>query len=841
VIWTPVFRNLTALLQILLILLLVACGTTVAKTPSRPSDIRVSVAAPDQPALPGAPVPETEPSKPERIAAAPAPPRAGPAPAPPPVPAMSMPGATAPLPPPSAGTPERPSPVLSSQDRSSQDRGPAVRLRQAQTAEKAAEAQPAAQAPGRLVVFNFDNADIEIVLQATSELLVFNYVLAPEARGKKVTVQTTGRIPVDDIFPVLLTILDVNGLSAIKSGSVYRIIAKQGAPQTSTRTIVGAQLDPSVPGDEVMTQVVPLRFVNSADMLGLLRPFVPQQGALTAHRDTNLLVVTDVASNIRRLLDIVKLVDVDVTTSELAIIQLKHADAQEVAQILTQLFASGRFRSAGAQISGGPAPAAVPGAPAPALRPGAPGAVTESSGADRAPLIVPEKRSNSLIIYARKQEMETISRLIEKLDADIYGAQRVFFYFCENTKAKDLAATLDAIFGRGTGAAPQQQARPTTGPSGSGLPSLQAQPRTTTPYAPPASGGGSGGPGGLLGDAAPIGADTRFIPDEVTNSIIVTTYPRVWTEIEQIIKKLDRMPRQVLIEVLAAEISLDDSTSLGIQWAIRHGRFDANFTSPTGSITTRPAPGVLDPAFGLLGAAAANSFLPGLNFFTFAANEFLTAINVLASEDKVTILSSPSVMTTENKKAIINVSKSVPVLTSQQTPIGGTTTTDQTTTQAIVGTQTVEYKDVGIVLTVTPRIGEQGTVALDIKQEVNDILQQQVPPTNSPSFSKREAETSVVLLNNQTLVLGGLIQTRRESIKTGIPFLNKIPVLGYLFGNTTASIGKTELLLLITPRVVGTALDANRITDQMRRITPELRESIQQKQFPYPSFEYLKP
>jgi general secretion pathway protein D len=253
-----------------------------------------------------------------------------------------MPSATAPLPTLSAGKAERPSVALSSQDR-----GPGVRLRQGQTAEKAAEGQPAAQAPGRLVVFNFDNADIEIVLQATSELLVFNYVLAPEARGKKVTVQTTGRIPVDDIFPVLLTILDVNGLSAIKSGNVYRIIAKQGAPQTSTRTVVGAQLDPAVPGDEVMTQVVPLRFVNSVDMVGLLRPFVPQQGALTAHRDTNLLVVTDVASNIRRLLDIVKLVDVDVTSNELQIIQLKHADAQEVAQILTQLFASGRFRSTG--------------------------------------------------------------------------------------------------------------------------------------------------------------------------------------------------------------------------------------------------------------------------------------------------------------------------------------------------------------------------------------------------------------------------------------------------------------------------------------------------------------
>ena len=194
-------------------------------------------------------------------------------------------------------------------------------------------------------MFNFDNADLEIVLQATSELVVFNYVLAPEVRGKKVTVQTTGRIPVEDIFPVLLTILDVNGLAAVKSGSVYRIIAKQGAPQTPTATVIGDQVDASIPGDQVITLITPLKFVSAVDAITLLRPFVPAQGALNANRDTNLLVITDVAANIRRLLDMLKLVDVDVASSELQIIQLKHADAQEVSQILTQLFASGRFRA----------------------------------------------------------------------------------------------------------------------------------------------------------------------------------------------------------------------------------------------------------------------------------------------------------------------------------------------------------------------------------------------------------------------------------------------------------------------------------------------------------------
>ena len=681
---------------------------------------------------------------------------------------------------------------------------------------------PPAQSPGRLVVFNFDNADIEIVLQATSELLVFNYVLAPGAKGKKVTVQTTGKIPVDDIFPVLLTILDVNGLAAVRSGNLYRIIPKEGAVQTSTRTIIGRRLDPALPGDQVITLIIPLQYASAADVMGLIRPFVPAQGNVSAHRDTNLLVLTDVAANLRRMLDIVQLVDVDVALNELQIIQLKHADAQEVGQILTQLFATGRFRT-GAQMPGLPAPPPTPpGVPARPTPPGAPPpSAAPGAEAERAPLIVPERRSNSLIVYARKQEMETIRRLVDKLDADIYGGQRVYIYFNENTKARDLAATLEAIFGRG-GAPPPPggAARPQSGVPLGGLP-LTPTP-TTTAAAGARAAGARGIPGvpGIEGEGALT--ELRFIPDDTTNSMIVTTYPRVWTEIEQVIKKLDRMPRQVLIDVLAAEITLDDSTKLGIDWTVRQGRFFMNQSTTTGPIPGAPPPGLI-PGGGLITPA-------GFNFFTFATDQFLLALNALASENKVNVLSNPSIMTAENKKAMINVSRSVPILTSQQVPIGGTVTTPGTTS-GIVGTQTVEYRDAGIILTVTPRIGEQGTVALDVKQEVNDVGDP-VPPTNSPEFKKREAETSVVLLSNQTLVLGGLIQNTRQVSRSGIPYLSKIPILGVLFGSTSESIKKTELILLITPRVVGTPIDAFRVTEEIRRATPEIRDST--KDFPRP-------
>ncbi len=399
----------------------------------------------------------------------------------------------------------------------------------------AAPTPPPSTAPSRNIVFNFDNADVEVVIQAAAEIVGFNYVLAPAARGRKVTVQTIGKIANNDVFNVLLTILDVNGLAAVKSGNLYRIIPKEGAPQSSIRTVVGREADPSRSGDEVLTQLIPLQYISAADAVNLLRPFVPQQGGISAHRETNLLIITDTAANIRRVLDIVKLVDVEVAVDELQIIPLRHSDAQELAQLLNQMFSTGRLRTGvGAVAPGAPTPPPpLPGAPVPPAIPPSPTTPT----ADR-PLIVAERRSNSLVIHARKAEMDTIRKLIEKLDVDIYGGQRVFIYFVENTKAKDLAATLDAIYGRPgrTGVQTTQPRVPSQTPGGLPTGGL------TTPPPPPIVPGPASFPigSGPLGEAAAVAADLRFIADEVTNAIIVTTYPRLWRDIEDTIKKLDR-------------------------------------------------------------------------------------------------------------------------------------------------------------------------------------------------------------------------------------------------------------------------------------------------------------
>ena len=679
--------------------------------------------------------------------------------------------------------------------------------------ESAQPPPPAATVPpvppgqqGRMIVLNFDNADIETVIHAASEIVGFNYVLAPDVRGK-VTVQTSGRIAAEDVFGVLLAILEVQGFTAVKSGSLYKIVRIEGARERAVPTIVGPNADPARNTDEVITQIVPIRFTNVNDLSALLRPLVSSRGTLIAHRETNVLVITDAASNVRRLLDIVRLVDVEVAIEELQIIPIKYADAQDLAALLNQLFSTGRVRSTG---PGGPvapvAPPVAPGAPPTApgtLRPPTSPADATASG-ERAPLIVAERRSNSLIVHARRHELETIRRLITQLDINIYSGRRVFIYYAENSKAKDLAATLNAIYG----ARDTTTTSTTTTPTTPRTPGQAAPPPALSPTAAP------GAPLGGIGGEGLVEGQVRFIADETTNAIIVTTFPRNWAEIEATIRQLDRMPRQVLIEVLVAEITLSDEFRFGVDWALRTPiRAAQQSINPDTPVITSPSTSI-PPEVALTLPAG------GLTGLAFASKEFFAMLNTLAQDNRVNVLSSPSVMTTENKKAVINVSDSIPIVTSQQVPIGGTTTQTAQNTTSVVGTQSVEYRDAGVILTVTPRIGEKGTVALDVKQEVNDIGNAE-PPTGSRRIIKREAETSVVLVNNQTLVLGGLIRERAENQDRGIPLLKDIPLIGYLFGAKVRSVQKTELLIVITPRVIGTALDASRLTEEILRSNPE--------------------
>ena len=358
-----------------------------------------------------------------------------------------------------------------------------------------------------------------------------------------------------------------------------------------------------MPPDEVVTQIVPLRVHQRADAATLLRPFVPRAGRrrrpprdqpADPHRHRRATSAGCSTS--------LQLVDVEVALNELQIIPLKHADAQELAQLLGPAL---RQRP--------PAPPRRPACarlrrrrPRPGVTPRPARPPARDSAAASGPLIVPERRSNSLVVHARKQDMETIRRLVEKLDVDIYGGQRVFIYFAENTKARgpgDARSTRSTAAATGAPRSPGRSRR-CGRPAASRAPPAPAHCRRSRRAAAagsrrPSSSRGRRRPAGarlpgVSGEGAPPVADIRFVADEVTNAIIVTTYPRLWREIEETIKKLDKMPRQVLIEVLAAEVTLTDDTKLGVEWAVRTGRSTSAPRPPALISRGRPA-AVADP------------------------------------------------------------------------------------------------------------------------------------------------------------------------------------------------------------------------------------------------------
>jgi len=329
-----------------------------------------------------------------------------------------------------------------------------------------------------------------------------------------------------------------------------------------------------------------------------------------------------------------------------------------------------------------------------------------------------------------------------------------------------------------------------------------------------------------------VEGQVKVVADEPNNALIVTTFPRNWPLIEDTIRKLDRTPKQVLIEVLVAELTLTDENRMGLEWTLRTqqdvkiggnsynvggvARVDAGPPSTLpGSTPTATLPGI----------PVSVPATAGLSFFIFETDRFLALLNLYANYSMLSVLSSPAILTSENKKAIINVSNSIPIVTQQVVSQTGTVTTQVQQSPTNVLTQNVEYRDAGIVLTVTPRISDKKVVSLDVKQTVNDVGDPR-PPSGSPDIIKREAETSVVLRDNQTLVLGGLIRTRRANTRTGIPYLSKIPILGFLFGVTVDHVDRTELLLLITPRVVGDPSEAQDLLQQLRKQRPDLEKSL---------------
>ena len=344
----------------------------------------------------------------------------------------------------------------------------------------------------------------------------------------------------------------------------------------------------------------------------------------------------------------------------------------------------------------------------------------------------------------------------------------------------------------------------------------------------------------------------RIIPDEENNLLVVVAPPHEWNIISRILTQLDIMPRQVLNEVLIAEVRLTDDLKYGIEFLI--GGVPSAAQTSTGTTTSSSVPsGVLvaggqqatnttvtGPSGTTGTVSTAPATIPGVDMvsktgaaFTAAggltfvaldtANKLKTLINLMAAEGKVNILASPHIMAANNQEARIMIGEEVPILNSTSTPLISQTTSFQTST--------VQYRSTGIILTVKPQINAKGLVTLEIAQEVSDAKSTTTGVSGTPTFTVRQAHTSLITADNQTVVLGGLIREDNTVTQAGIPGLRKMPLLGPLFGSQGVSKQRTELIVLITPHIISNLEEGARMTHEMKEKVG-LEETLPRRQVP---------
>jgi general secretion pathway protein D len=657
---------------------------------------------------------------------------------------------------------------------------------------------PAAPAPGRVpvvsasipagpndtVTLNFNNADIEAVVKLVSEITGRNFVLDPRVRG---TVNIVSSTPLSRalVYEVFLSALRLQGFAVAEDRGVTKIL-----PEADAKTQQGAAFGPQdksrSSGDRIQTQVFVLKFESAAQLAPVLRPLIAPGNAINAYQSGNALVITDYASNLRRIEKIIDAIDQPSRTDGAAI-PIHYASAIDVAQTLNRLFAES------AQTQGG-----------------GPADTTQRV------IVVADARSNTL--FARSDnpsQLNKVRNLVAMLDSPTSAAGNMHVIFLKNAEAVKIAETLRAIYSGETsggqrpgsgGIGPAMMSGPPLGATGASPP-LAGAPGATTTASPPPLGAYATPFGSAL---APASSSTGGIvqADAATNSIIITAPDAIYNNLRAVVEKLDIRRAQVYVEALIAEVTAATAAEFGIQWQSLSG-------AGTGNTGTRVFGGTNLGGSGqnILGISQSPTTAGrGLNIGIIngrvsipGVGEILNLgvlVRALESENNANILSTPTLLTLDNEEARIIVGQNVPFITGQYALSGAATTPTPF--------QTIERRDVGLTLRIRPHISEGGTVRMQIFQEVSSIEDRTNPA--GVITNKRAVEATVLVDDGQIIVIGGLIQDDVRNGTDKVPVLGDIPFVGGLFRYRTRSRSKTNLMIFLKPTLLRDARSADGVT-----------------------------
>jgi general secretion pathway protein D len=641
-----------------------------------------------------------------------------------------------------------------------------------------------------LISINFDNAPILEVIDVMSRITGENFIIDPAVKGT-VTVIAPKRVPKENVFDVFLSILEMNGFSVVRIGDVYKVVPSRTATQKNVPVAVGREAKDATGVDKIITQLIPVKYSDAQAIVGVITPLISRDANITAYANTNTIIVTDTSANIKRLLQIIGEIDVPGFEQSITIIPLTNAQADTLTQeILQALEAS---------------PAGAAGAP-PIPRTTRRRAPTQQAVAATTSQIkiIPDLRTNSIIVVANEFDTEQVRFLVRELDKPTpIEATNIHVYRLQNALAEDVAAVLTNL---------AQQTAPTT-------------------------------PGAAAAAAAAVSGIRTFykevsiVADKTTNSLIITASPQDYAVIAAVVDELDVMRPQVLVETLIAEVSLDFSRDLGIQWLIAN---PDNETLGFVGVGEGRESSLASSVAAALAGAAEGTVVPiappaglSIGYVNIDENFLRAYIEANASEGNTdfNVLSAPHVLTLDNQKAVINVSQNVPFITQRLTEVvsGAASTVNEA----------FEYRDVGIILEITPHISPDRMVRLEILQEVNDVVERFVSEATGEALTelKREANTTVMVKDRNTLVLGGLMQDNDNVTVNKVPFLGDIPFLGWLFKKESVTHRKTNLLIFITPSIVTNVAEAAELTAEKRLQADDM---LQQRLQSCPTFRDSK-
>lgn len=621
------------------------------------------------------------------------------------------------------------------------------------------------------VQMNFEDASLREILVFLAELAGWDYLISPEVGNGSVTLRTTKPFRKGDVEKVLYTILDMNNLAVIDGPMTIdgvpafkKIIPKPDAKHSPMETRFGSDLTGIPQEDVLVTQIITTEFVSPDEILNTIRPLISPDATIITHPGANMMIVTEISANIRRILRIISLLDRETALMELEIFQVQYADVEDIVSVLDRVISS--------KVSIGTKTSTRTSQGTRSKRNTKQTRSVSGGGGDMNAILIPDNRSNSLIVFALRKDLEFIREIIGILDVDIYVTKKAYIYYVENGIAADLASLLEAVFqGQDSGSS---SIRRTSGSKARG---------------------GTKSSGKAIGGAAEIQGEVSIVADERTNSLIIVTAPVNYPYIEDTIKKLDIMPKQVLIEVLIVDVTLDEDNEFGVGWSMgTDGQIDIGGETHYFESTVQQTIG--GPGVGLV-------------YDLFEVDRFRATLSAKANENKLEVLASPHILVANNQQASIDVGSDVPVVTSE-TDEGydsqGNRITDRT----------IEYRKTGTLLTVTPHINSAHFVNMELTQEVSNISEAVIEGISSPIIETRKATTSVMIGDNQTLVIGGLISRTRNPSSEGVPWFYKIPLLKYFFGKHKYSERVSELLIFLTPQVINSAEEAQNISDQMK-------------------------